>query len=860
MTRTSKGFKGKDNIMTTQDFEKLVGTPHVSEPIVLENGIYDGHGGVLHADGGIIIDRAGSILRNVTIYGSIAVTGRNAVIQNCKIKADTYAIFASGCDVIIRNNEIDAPSAIMIEPGAQNILIAQNNTHGDVKIDGALNCSVVLNKANKISVESSTSVYLSANDFEGKATLKNNDYLLCDNNAASVFDVSGNKNTNGDNITDVNARAEYGANEDILPHTNKNLFAGMPRKKTVTDADYDEMLDFTEYIKREATSNHIVIIPPGAYAVDREIWLGAECSNCKIYAYGVFTEKTEYAGTYTVSGVENLELHGITTGYAQQSCGQVHVLDVIDDCTFLAITAAGMLDDFGKSDTSRFHAGFVNIFRAGHIEPYGSFGGNYEIEKLDGGIMKFKIPENHDKVGKVYKGDILTCRMALPFLRSIYFENCKNVLVKDTVLYGYSSALAIVMSGDSQNVRMVRWHDTAKFSPAIDEATYSKYKALEEKYGVDLEVYIDDRGRWRGSTPRLSSMDSSHITGSREGLSCISCIMENMCDDATNQRASSARLHSLTDLGDGRTSLKYKHCATEVYFNIDRKPTARGSLCPPFKAGDHILAYASSGRTLCNTHTLSATEKVGELAYIITAPSHSKDYTADIFEIIVPTADVDFSVIEGLDLEDNHYRLDNKVFVDNLDRNSAGYLFDNVLMQDARARGALVKTVDATVRNCTFRNLLHSAVMFSAEPSWGESSVPQNVTIEKCLFDHTGYTNEDYGNRRYTPISVYGQGTLLDRDALLYRDLSVRECKFKNIYTEVFVYINAAQKVTIENNIFERSENSPYKDSPLILDVTLAADVTFKGNTYPCDAKAEDRVTGQRYQNVSFEGVSLSKD
>ena len=27
--------------------------------------------------------------------------------------------------------------------------------------------------------------------------------------------------------------------------------------------------------------------------------------------------------------------------------------------------------------------------------------------------------------------------------------------------------------------------------------------------------------------------------------------MENMCDDGTNQRASSARLHSVTDLGDG---------------------------------------------------------------------------------------------------------------------------------------------------------------------------------------------------------------------------------------------------------------------------------------------------------------------
>ena len=846
--------------MTPQEFDKFVGAPHVSEPIVLENGIYDGHGGVLHANGGIIIDRSGSILRNVTIYGSITVTGRNAVIQNCRIKADAFAIFASGCDVVIRNNEIDAPSAIMIEPGAENILIAQNNTHGDVRIDGARNCSVVLNKANKISVEDSTSVYLSANDFEGKATLKNNDYLLCDNNAASAFDSKGNRNMNGDNITDVNARETYGAKEDILPHTNKDLFAGMPRKRTVADADYDEMLEFIEYIKTEATSNHIVIIPPGAYSVDREIWLGAECSNCKIYAYGVFAEKTEYASTYSVNDVENLELHGITTGYAQQSCGQVHVLEVIDNCTFLAVTAAGMLDDFGRSDPTRFHTSFVNIFRAGHIEPYGSFGGNYTVEKLEDGIMKFTIPEDHDKAGKIYKGDILTCRMALPFLRSIYFNNSKNVLVKDTVLYGYSSALGIVMSGDSQNVRMVRWHDTAKFSPAIDEATYSKYKALEEKFDVDLEVYIDDRGRWRGSTPRLSSMDSTHITGSREGLSVFSSIFENMCDDGTNQRASSARLASLTDLGDGRTSLKYKNCATEVYFNIDRKPTARGSLCPPFKAGDHILAYAASGKTLCNTHTLTASEKVGELEYTITAPTHSKDYTADVFEVIVPTKDVDFSVIEGLDLEDNHFRLDNKVFVDNLDRNSAGYLFDNVLIQNARARAILVKTVDATVRNCTFRNMLHSAVMFSAEPSWGESSVPQNVVIEKCIFDHTGYTNEDYANRRYSAIAIYGQGTLLDPDALLYRDLTVKDNKFINIYNEVFVYINAAQKVFIENNIFERAKDSPYKDSALMIDATLALDVTFKNNIYPVpDAKAEDRITGQNYKNITIEGVSLQK-
>ena len=847
--------------MNTQEFKKVVGAPHVNEPIILESGLYDAKGGIIHADGGIIISSANVTLRNATIYGCITITGKGAVLQNCKIKAESHAILVAAADTVIRQNDIDAPSAILIEPYSENILIAQVNTHGDIKIDGATNCSVVLNKAKKLTVTDSVSVSIAACDLEGKLTLHRNDYLLCDNNTASTVDAVKNTNTNGSNLTDENARPECGVNEAILPHTNKDLFAAMTRKSFVADADYDEPLDFIEYVKREAAANHIVIVPPGAYKVEKELWIGSECSNSKVYAYGVFMEKAnEYGGSYSVNDVENFELHGLTSGYARQACGQVHVLDVIDDCTFLAITAAGMVDDFGKTNPELFHAGYVNIFREGHIEPYGSFGGNYAVEKLEDGIIKFTIPEDHDKAGKMKKGDILTCRMALPFLRSIFFNNCKNVLVKDTVLYGYSSALGIVMSGDSQNVRMVRWHDTAKYAPVIGETVYDKYRALEEKYGVDLEVNIDNKGHWRGAIPRLSTMDSTHITGSREGLSCISCIMENMCDDGTNQRASSARLHSVTDLGDGTTRLQYKNCATEVYFNIDKKPTAKGSLCPPFKVGDHILAYASNGKTLCNTRVLSATNKVGELEFTITGPWHSKDYTSEIFEILVPTVDVNFDAVEGYDLEDNHYRIDNKVFVDNLDRNSAGYLFDNVLMQDARGRGILVKTVNARVVNCTFRNMLHAGVMFSAEPTWGESSVPQNVVIEKCLFDHTGYTNEDYDNIRMTPIAVYGQGTILSEECLLYRDLYVRNCRFINTVQSNFVYVQSAQKVYIENNVFERADYVTHENPSKILVADTALDIIFKGNTYPTDAHIEDRVVAKNYKNIVIEDEVLAGD
>ena len=337
--------------MNTIEFEKIVGAPHVNEPIILEPGLYDAKGGIIHADGGIIISAGNVTLRNATVYGCITVTGRGAVVQNCKIKSESHAFLVAAVDAVIRQNDIDAPSAILIEPYSENILIAQNNTHGDIKIDGATNCSVVLNKAKKLTVTDSVSVSIAANDLEGKLTLHGSNYLLCDNNAASTVDALDNKNLNGDNLTDENARPECGVNEAILPHTNKELFVSMTRKTYVADADYDEKLDLTEYIKREAATNHVVIVPPGAYAVEKELWLGSECSNSKIYAYGVFMEKAhEYGGTYTVSDVENLEIHGITTGYARQACGQVHILDVIDDRTFLAITAAGMVDDFGKTN------------------------------------------------------------------------------------------------------------------------------------------------------------------------------------------------------------------------------------------------------------------------------------------------------------------------------------------------------------------------------------------------------------------------------------------------------------------------------------------------------------------------------
>ncbi len=846
--------------MNTFEFEKIIGSVHRGEPIVLESGIYDARDGVIHADGGIIISEPDTVLKNATVLGCITVTGKGSVVQSCMIKAESHAIFVAGSDISVRGCEIEAASAILIEPYSENILLAQNNTHGDIRIDGVTNCSLVLNKAKRLTVENSRSVAIAECDLEGKVTLKGNDYLICDNNCASVFESIGNTNTNGSNITDIYYRPEFGANEDILPKVNKELFVGSVRRSTVRDGKYDKPLGFNEYVRREAEASHVVIVPPGAYAVDEGLRLCAEQSNSKIYAYGVYHELSDYGNLLYVSGAENIELHGLISGYAKPSCGQGYVLDVIDDYSFLFVPAPWS-DGFGHSNKEKYKGGMVNIWNEGIAYPWGAFNGDYTIEALGDGTYKVTLTEGSTKIGQVKRSDILACRIAGNNLQSITVLDSHNVLLCDYTLYGYASALAIVASGDTTGARIERFTDTVKSAPIVDEKTYLWYKSLEEKYGASVEAYIDSKGRYRCGIPRVSSVDATHISGSRQGLDATSSVFDSMCDDGTNQRASSARLAALTDNGNGTTTVQYKGCATLIYFNIDNKPTGSGSMCQPFKEGDNILIYASNGKTVCNTHTLTATREVGAVEFRITEGEKSKDYTVKLCEVTVPTADVNFSAVEGYDLTDNHFRIDNKAFVDNLDRNSANYTFDNVLMSNARGRGALIKTSGVTIRSCTFRHMLHAGIMVSAEATWGESTIGTDTVIEKCLFDHTGYTNNDNVTRRYCAINITGAGDILDEECMPYRDITIRKNKFTNITHECFAYIKSAQKITIEDNIFERAEGCKYEKAPIVLDAESVFDITLRGNKYPVEnAKADEIVIAKNYRNITVEDNILTGD
>jgi hypothetical protein len=326
---------------------------------------------------------------------------------------------------------------------------------------------------------------------------------------------------------DVNARIQYGANEDLIPHTNKDLFVGMDRQGKVRDISLTKNYNLNKYIRSLAKSNDVVIIPPGAYTVSSALLIDGAHANTTIYGYGAYHESVEYGMVVQIGDTSNVTVKGLTVGYAKQSSGQIHVLDKLGNNRILVIAAAGYDYDFGLSNTDVYSGSYTDIFWAGQKYNWKGIGGGYKvIEKRPDNTMVFELTSSDAR--KIYSstgiGDIWACRMAGENKQSFYIGNSKNVLIQDCVTYGYAAALMFVGGGTNQNVELYRVHNTVHSGYELDEATYQKYLALEEEYDVDLEIYVDEQNRYRGSTPRVGSVDATHVNSAASGMNITSCL------------------------------------------------------------------------------------------------------------------------------------------------------------------------------------------------------------------------------------------------------------------------------------------------------------------------------------------------
>lgn len=827
------------------------GETHLSSPVLLESGVYDGQGATLTLDGGISVMQNDITIKNFTLLGNISVMGANFTLENCTVKAKGTAILSCGEGVIIRDNKIEgAEISIALEGGSYNALVAKNSVDGDISISDGFNCSVVLNSAKNLVMRGNTNVYAAENTLSSSLALYGNDYLLADRNICESVTNMGNTNMNGDNVTDVNERADCGAMAKIQPHTNRDLFVGMERQSYVRDASLEEELSIDKYLPRKASEEDVVIIPPGAYTTDVPTTLASACSNTKIFAYGVYVEKTEYGPNFQLLDVNNVELHGLTVGYSGQSCGQAHVLSRLSDLDYLIVPSAGMLDDFSKTNPDVFSGNTELIPQSGIYTT--RFLSVDRITKNSDGTMILSFADKN-RADTLTPGDMLSCRMAGGNRHTLYVHNCDNILVKDLVLYGYAAALAVVGDGISNNVRFERHHNTVHSGRIIDKSTYDRYRTLESEYGVDLKISRDALGRYRGCPSIVGSVDAFHIMGTKKGVDIVSSILEQMDDDGSNQRSASSRLHSLTDNGDGSATFVYKTCLAEYYYKAGGGPGG----CVPFSRGDKVFAYNSKGMLVCETEALSDSEELEPIKFTI----GEKNYSAKRYKITVPSKDVNFAALDGFDLSDNGYLMDNKILVDNLSRNSVNFVFDNVTVRNTRSRGVLFKSRDVTVKHSTFKNLAHTGLLLSIESEWGESTVGCNATIKNCIIDHVGFINNYNFYLPLAPISIVGFGNTVSENNLLYKNILIEGNRFINNAHDYFIHIQAARDVRIINNTFEPGLREHQEFHQNVFNIDTAMNIEISGNNYSKYlGNIADGITAKNYKNVYGTDITLADD
>ena len=820
---------------------------------------------------------------DVTLYQSyfaadkgVVASGDDLTVQACKVIAKSSAIKATGKTAIIRGNDISLDAegtGIELSGTPYNALVTLNiieNAQISIAVSNGYNCTVLLNSAIRIVGNNNTNLYVVENNLGGEIVLNNNKYLLCDGNTfikdgkQHLVVNNGNTEFNGDNLHNVNERVQYGANEEILPHTNKDLFVGMEKSNKVKDASLTKSYNIDKYIRTMAKSGDKVIIAPGYYISASRLDLGAAHSNTTVYAYGVYHEAVEYGTTVQLAATNNFTIKGMTIGYAKQSSGQIYVLDKPSQNRLLVIAAAGYDKDFGKSNPDVYSTSYTDMFWAGEFTCWKGLGGSYTVvEKYDDGTMLFEITGN--TASKIWSttgiGDIWACRMGGANKQSIYLYNCKNFLMKDCVIYGYAAALAVTATTIGGNLNLERVHNTVHSPYVISEEEYKFYEELENTYDVDLEISIDEQGRYRGGIPRVGSVDATHVNGTTDGISVTSCLFESMCDDGSNQRGSSSRLHKVIKNNDGTTSLIYKGTISETYYHLNQTKdyaatASSGTTTSNFRQGDKIFVYASNGKILCDTVALTAAEQYGNQKYHMMTVNYTLDgqpyelvYSCWLYEVKVATDSIEWLVDEdgnetdqpaalvGYNLNDNSYKMDHKVLVDNISLNSCGFTFENTVVQHTRSRGILVKSRDAVVKNCTFRDLAMTGVLLSVETTWGESTVPQNILIEGCLFDKTGSSFGSESTMKYAPIAIEGLGELssnitVSEKTIPCKNIRIIGNKFTNVSNNYCITASAAQDIVIRDNVFEARPGDTEKKFGKAVYLNGCLNVEISGNTY----------------------------
>ena len=639
------------------------------------------------------------------------------------------------------------------ESDGYNLLIAGNRITGaktSVICRNASNSVVLLNTMETACIEGNTNIYVCENTLSGQLTVNANNYLICNQNTVGQLTAQDNQNVNGDNVTDLSARAEVGANEELLPHINTEQFAGMQKRELRTA---DGAVKLNRYIEKRAENGAVVIVPPGRYEGTQLELTGLE--DVTVYAYGVYNEVDSTDGyAVKLTGCTDCTIHGMFLGYQSHPHIQGTVVELADDNGTIVFQAdPGYIQDYSAIDAAE-----GRIFDENGV----NFGLIRYLEKSYDSARSLNTLQGCSVWGAVAPGDRIAFRSPYPS-GGFFFDQCSKITMEDVTVFNCSSFAESDLDNEIAPV-LHRYAVTQGPAPVLEGA--------EEDYDSAL-VYTDSYGRTRSAAPLLTTIDGTHSTNARTGIQIISCLFEGMDDDMTNI--------------NGHYGLAEDYDETQHTLTYGLSDVNGYRLLPgEFRIGDQLEMFTLDGQHIASVAVESASTKLTGDHYALTLP-----------EGFTLTA-------EQTDLIRN-----GKVVVQNRTATGNGFLIDNTKIHNIVGR-MLLKGGPGVVKNCTLQGMGYNAIVAQVEVNtWPEVGYVHDVQILNNLFDNNNArtTISDTWLQAGNMVDIQIIGTSGSTSITAAKDcmntnILISGNVFQNRYANYAIRVNAVSNLTISNNTF----------------------------------------------------------
>lgn len=754
------------------------------------------------------------------------VSAGNNLYEDCVLWGGTNALLLTASDSSLRYSTVYGDVAF--GENCENLLVAMclfRNADDTIRYTKVHNAVVLGNDITNVSVINSTNIYVVENRISGQLLLDNCRYIVAENNSvvATPIMVSCEK-YNGDNITDIHARAAVGVNEELLPHINTDAHINMSRKTSVRTVDGTNV-DIASYINRNLESDKALIIAPGAYTSGTKHISIHNIENAQLYAYGVlFERETIYGYSLEIHHSKNVSVYGLTVNMSVQSSGLVIVVEKLGNNQVRVVNGAGTRVAWNNNHTNKHES----AYRWDKPYSYADVGSTQSSVTFDdNGFATFTYPQWTYEQIRV--GDVITCRLA-DSLTYLYYN--ENILFEDVSILG-GTVRCFWDDYAEEGTTLNRVVDMPMPSKVIDKETYDRYKGYEATYGIYTGVYIDEFGNYRGTAARTATADFAHSSASRTGFKVSNSIVSGLSDDGTNNQGYKDRVAGY-DAATGTLTIRNDN--GWGYGLVDEN--AAGNSPSLLVRGEELLIYTSTGKLIAQTVALSD-------------GIHSADGLS--MTLLVPKADIPENAFSDFNLSDG-YSGAYKVLIHSLDRMGDEVRFDNVRFENIRSRGNLLKSDDIIIKNCSFYNIGMAAIGMQFEIRFGESGFLHDVIIENNYFENTGYFNN---YTYYSPITVDNPAVKGTDEYLISSNITIRGNVIRDRGTSHALFLRGVRDVVVENNDF----GSYTKENG-----TLAADVfalfvknvNFSGNTY--SAAVADAIVCSGYRGIAGADLTLAND